>query len=798
MIQYALLAVMSVTAPDAALRTSSISTHGVVALGMDEVDLQALEAAIVGQLESYDRVTLVQRDPSLAGLCGGRQQCHCEEARKADAPHALYGNVAQIDDLYSVELVLLDVRTCRVENALFVLERHHPSGLAERVQVLTHRLLVHPESVSQTAVKTEREVERVPAVVSVFSESQMRLFGLTRIEELFPIVPEFEMVDTNWGGTVLHHGLMGTVLYMIDGVPLSNAKQSFRFLSRDFRLSLNGIERVEFVRGPGSVLWGANALLGVVNVVTQKPRREDLEPRVHLRVGTLNTQEVFASVGQNRGALSYGLSVTFNQSAGPSTFLSDSVRASVNLPPGTSPMFGNAGGTQNRQDRYLDIQGTVKLSNRLELLIKHISHRDHFEISPFGSLLPEEAPGTWDKSHRIYSIAWEDAAGGGFRYRLSASQYEYTSWEDFVIHPRSDAYPEGFRSLQGNEIVPTLSRQGEARLFHDADFSLIKNRAILGASLLHQVLPNNYTNVGSIFTDPRNLKLDFRRRSFTTAAVFLHDELMLGPYLNLSGGLRYEHRGEFAPVLNKQAALIVSHPFVGAKLIYSEGFRLPTANFLYSTSGTEGNAALLPEQSRELGLELSRRVMERLFVRAGGSIGEIYNLIVLDPDAASEGFAYKAVNQGSVGYLSASTEIRGQLHETVELFGSVGYKRLEETTSQQERIPVSPWSASLGLNVRPMNDFSLFAVGAWNAARHILLLRPEEGPVRHRVPANTRIDAGLSVENVFRGISLDLSVRNPVGFTRFAPYRVDGTVAPLVEPRNDAEIIFTARWTPNE
>ena len=84
------------------------------------------------------------------------------------------------------------------------------------------------------------------------------------------------MQETNDGaGSPIIRGLVGNqILILIDGIRLNNG--AYRLGPNQYlnTIDLNQIERIEVVRGAGSVLYGSDALGGVVNIITRTAGRE--------------------------------------------------------------------------------------------------------------------------------------------------------------------------------------------------------------------------------------------------------------------------------------------------------------------------------------------------------------------------------------------------------------------------------------------------------------------------------------------------------------------------------------------
>ena len=95
-------------------------------------------------------------------------------------------------------------------------------------------------------------------------------------------------------------------LVLLDGVRLNENDQSSTKLSK---IPLQSIERIEILRGSGSVLYGGGAAGGTVNIITKSPRKETTDGSVHVGAGSYGTAEARASVnvaGERLGALFSG------------------------------------------------------------------------------------------------------------------------------------------------------------------------------------------------------------------------------------------------------------------------------------------------------------------------------------------------------------------------------------------------------------------------------------------------------------------------------------------------------------
>lgn len=124
-----------------------------------------------------------------------------------------------------------------------------------------------------TVSRQESTVGSSPAAVFVVTQEMIRRSGATSIPELFRMVPGMEVarIDSNkWAISIrgFNNRLANKLLVQIDGRTVYNPIYSGVYWDTvDY--PLEDIERIEVVRGPGASVWGANAVNGIINIITK-------------------------------------------------------------------------------------------------------------------------------------------------------------------------------------------------------------------------------------------------------------------------------------------------------------------------------------------------------------------------------------------------------------------------------------------------------------------------------------------------------------------------------------------------
>jgi iron complex outermembrane receptor protein len=161
-----------------------------------------------------------------------------------------------------------------------------------------------------SASRKEQRLGDVAAAVYVITQEDIRRSGMTTLPELFRLVPGVHVARINankWAVAVrgFNNLFADKLLVLIDGRTTYDRLNSGVFWeSLDIPLDL--IDRIEVIRGPGGATWGANAVNGVINVVT-KSALETTGPAVAVRGGTFEGGRGSARYGGTLGDVSYRL-----------------------------------------------------------------------------------------------------------------------------------------------------------------------------------------------------------------------------------------------------------------------------------------------------------------------------------------------------------------------------------------------------------------------------------------------------------------------------------------------------------
>jgi vitamin B12 transporter len=180
--------------------------------------------------------------------------------------------------------------------------------------------VLRPVVISATRVPIDRRA--APASVTTITGDELRARGITMVSDALAMVPGLAIVQSgSFGATTAVFARGGESDYLkvlVDGVPLNKPGGAFDFAT----LTTDNLDRIEVVRGPTSVVYGSDAVAGVVQLFT---RRGAGPPRgsVDVRGGTYGTIDGNAGVAGQSSLAGYSLGVASRQTDGIHEFNND-------------------------------------------------------------------------------------------------------------------------------------------------------------------------------------------------------------------------------------------------------------------------------------------------------------------------------------------------------------------------------------------------------------------------------------------------------------------------------------------
>jgi vitamin B12 transporter len=363
-------------------------------------------------------------------------------------------------------------------------------------------------------------------------------------------------------------GESGYTRVLVDGMPINDPGGDFDFS----QLTTGEVERIEVVRGPTSVLYGSDAVSGVIQIFTRSGRDEPAI-RLDVRGGTYGTVAADATVQGGDDERSYAVTAGQYSTDGIYEFNNRYLHRSLS---------GSA--------RLLAAHGVIA-----RFLLRHADDEVETPTDGSGAVVDTNAKLATDRT----TLAVHLSRAFGNRTEASLQLASHTTTGGFDDQPDSPSDTLGFYAFHGLDQI--ARRRAELTVSHRATAAGI---VTLGASLEGQS-QHSLSQSRSEFGDD-NGTLDATR---TTRAAYLQI-VNAGQWLSWNAGGRVDGNDAFGTFGTWRAGLAVT-PDARTRLRAALGtaFREPTFFQNFATGFVRGNPHLRPEHSRswEVGLDLQAR-----------------------------------------------------------------------------------------------------------------------------------------------------------------------------------------------
>ncbi len=603
-----------------------------------------------------------------------------------------------------------------------------------------------------------------PSSVTILSSTELRRLGYRSLSEVLAGVRGFTVAsDRNYE----YVGVRGfgrptdynsRVLLTINGHPVNEDFYGTAPIGTDLGLGMEALERIEIVRGPGSSVYGTNAMFAVVNLVT-RPGRSLEAAEVHQEVGNLGERRTWAMAGGGLGRSgSFFVSGDMASTNGERLYFPE-----FDDPATNSGVANGLDGDRHRNFFAQATLGGLSVSGRMSYRDKHIPTGSWETI--FGD---PRTHGTdeWDMAE----LSWTGRLQHALAVSLRASwdRYRYREW---------DAYPadEGGLAREGNDV----------------------HRAMLDGQLVWDPRPDNRLMVGGEFRDhPRATYFQLDESAvyfdqdfpFHGWSAFAQDEQQLGEYASLLAGVRYDRSsmGSTGRATPRAALRLTPGGNTTIKLVYGQAFRAPSVyeqNYFGPTVTVA--AALQPEAVRTGELILEQGFGKRAWLTLSAFDSRVSDLIdtVELPDS-TEQFANvgKATTRGVEGELLA----RARAGHTLRL--SYTYTRARDPDAGVELTNAPRHVARLTAIAMLPRELSLATE-----------LRYESGRLTVQDSRTSPFfvqDVNLDAERLVGGLGASLRITNIFDRDYYVPGGYEHLQAAIIQPRRQLVLSVGFRAEP--
>jgi outer membrane cobalamin receptor len=491
------------------------------------------------------------------------------------------------------------------------------AGAAARAESLSDLDSLLSETVSTTAAKSAQESSTAPALSINITAEDLRRYGVRNLAEAYNflavgIVAQDPLGDVDVGsrGVLLPNDRGRHILLLIDGHITNQQLDGASFHNYATGIPIEIIDHVEIILGPGSVLYGSNAMLGVVNVITRAAKGHkgvnvtaetslsspltyshqpvspslgsqylsDLGKAHRITAGLGETFELFGQKGEITTQLEY------RDFDGPMFGWKPQVTPNQNFGP-RSP-FGSWGGKTRAS--YYEQMPSGYLRARLgefQLTLHGVSTHSSVPYTRFGDPPADfDDPQsyrnrtygavdlTWNKNLSqavsLTSRVFGDVVDQSAQVRVS----RVAGCPDTLVGIGCTRGTDGHVRWVGAEV------QSSVRWFEDGSLTtmlgltgLVRNVGFAG-TVRHRITDALLENFG------------YYDANETQGAIYLQQEYRPGTIFAFNAGARWDLDSRFGQRISPRAAASANVWRGGTfKVIYAEAFRAPTAAELHFT-----------------------------------------------------------------------------------------------------------------------------------------------------------------------------------------------------------------------
>ena len=433
-----------------------------------------------------------------------------------------------------------------------------------------------------SASRFVQKFSEAPSAVSVVTAADIKAFGWSTVADILRSMRGLYVSnDRNYSYLgargFLRPGDYNTrFLLLVDGNRNNDAVYDQASIGTEFVLDVDLIDRVEFVPGPGSSIYGANAFFGVINIITKRGR--DLSgAQASVETGSHGMRKARASYGmRNDNGAEWLLSASTYRKDGPDLY----------YPEFDTPATNNGIARRLDHDRAqnLLIKGAM---GPFSVSVAHSERTKGIPTASFSQVFNDP------RSHTVDTQSFLDA---GHRAALAADA-ELTSRLYWGRYDYRGDYVYDYPPL-------TVNRDGSHASWWGVETKLVTTR-VEGHKLVMGVeVQRDYRRHQFNFdTAPFVSNLDDRRTG-NRVGVYLQDEITLRQDLLLNAGARYDRNSSTSEgSINPRVALIhKASEATTLKAMVGKAFRAPNAYELYyqllSTGGQKSNPNLKSERIR--------------------------------------------------------------------------------------------------------------------------------------------------------------------------------------------------------
>ena len=472
-----------------------------------------------------------------------------------------------------------------------------------------------PEVSVYSASKFTQKLSKAPANVTVITAAEIKAFGYRKLIDILRSIPGlYGTYDRNYDflgvrGFERPGDFNSRILLLLDGIRLNENVYNQAALGTENIIDVDLIERVEWIPGPGSSIYGNNAFFGVISIISKSGSNYRAAEAVG-SVASAKTTSVRGTYGQVfDNGLEMLLSATNYDSKGTDLF----------FPQYKALGYGDGVAHNLDYDRAYNVFAKASFEG-FTFEAAYSDRKKGLPTGAYGTLF--DLPNTYTIDQQsLFDLHYSGSVTEGLDV-LARAYYRWYNYDGNYPYQSDNGVIENVDGSRGRWAGLELK-------FVQTSFE--HHKLVYGAEYQNNFVQRQF----NFDRDPYYLYNDASPRS-TTYAVYGQDEWSLSDQLILNAGLRYDTVGNYKGNVNPRVAAIYSPTETTTlKLVYGSAFRAPNA---YETYYQQANLWKVNPNLTSEKIKTYEAILEHYFannLRVSASLFEyrINNLIeqVTDP-----------------------------------------------------------------------------------------------------------------------------------------------------------------------